>query len=69
MSETYPLTTELVTTLTVHVLIERRDILLEIFRNNDNVKGLWIGTTHVEPRSVHALNETTFLVTNHWDIS
>ena len=27
------------------------------------MKGVLIGGTHVEPRSVHALNETTFLVT------
>ena len=26
------------------------------------MKGVLIGATHVEPRSVHALNETTFLV-------
>ena len=27
------------------------------------MRGVLIGGTHVEPRSVHALNETTFLVT------
>ena len=34
------------------------------FRNEDVVKGFLLSGTHVEPRSVHALNETTFLVTN-----
>ena len=33
------------------------------FWNEDVAKGVFIGGTHVEPRSVHALNETTFLVT------
>ena len=63
MSETNFTTTEPVTMLTVCVLIEGRDILLEIFRNDDIAKGALIGATHIEPRSVHALNETTFLVT------
>ena len=63
MSETNSITTEPVTTLTVLVLIEGRDILPDIFRNEDIMKGVLIGATHVKPRSVHALNETTFLVT------
>ena len=33
------------------------------FRNEDNVKGVLVSRTHIKPRSVHALNETTFLVT------
>ena len=33
------------------------------FQNEDISKGVLIGGTHVESRSVHALNETTFLVT------
>ena len=49
--------------LTVHILIEGRDILLDIFTNEDIAKGVLIGLTYVELRSVHALNETTFLVT------
>ena len=49
MSETNYVTTEPVTTLTVCILIEGRDILLEIFRYD-------------HCRSVHALNETTYLV-------
>ena len=32
-------------------------------QNEDVVKGVLIAGTHVEPRSVQALNETTFLVT------
>ena len=63
MSETNSVTAELVTMLTVHILIEGRDILLDIFRNEDIAKGVLIGITHVEHRSVHALNEITFLVT------
>ena len=61
MSETNSLTMELVLMLTVCILIKGRDILLYIFRNEDTVKGVLI--THMEPRSVHALNETSFLVT------
>ena len=33
------------------------------FRNEDIVKGVLISGTHIEPRSVHALNETPYLVT------
>ena len=33
------------------------------FENEDVVKGVLIGGTHVEPRSVHSVNDTTFLVT------
>ena len=63
MSETNSVTTEWITTLTICILIKGRDILLDIFRNEDIVKGVLIGVTHIEPRSVHTLNETTFLVT------
>ena len=63
MSENNSVTAELVTTLTLSVLIEGRGIIPEIFINDDIVKGILIGGTHVVPRSVHALNETTFLVT------
>ena len=63
MSETNSVTTEPVTMLTACVLIEGKDILLDIFRNEDISTGVLIGATHVEPRSVHAFNETTFLVT------
>ena len=63
MSETNSVSAELVNTLTVCILIDGKEILLDIFRNKDIVKGVLIGGAHVEPRSVHALNETTFLVT------
>ena len=63
MSETNSVTTQPMTMLTVHVLIKGRHILLDIFRNEDITKRILIGVTHVEPRSVYALNETTFLVT------
>ena len=66
--ETNSITAELVTTLTVCIFIEGRDILPDIFRNEDITKGVLIGMTHVEPRSMHALNETTFLVTYPWGI-
>ena len=61
MSETN--SAEPVTTLTVHVLIDGREILPDVFQNEDVAKGVLLSGTHVEPRSVHALNETTFLVT------
>ena len=47
----------------VHILIDGKEILLHALRNEDVTKGILIGWTHVEPKSVHALNETTFLVT------
>ena len=63
MSETNSVSTELVTMLTVHILIDGREILPDIFYNEDITKGFLVSGTHVEPRSVYALNETTFLVT------
>ena len=63
MSETNTVSTEPVTTLNVCVLVGGREILPDVFQNDDVVKGVLIGGTHVEPRSVQALNETTFLVT------
>ena len=62
MSETNSITIELVTMLTVCVLVKGRDILLDVFGNEDIMKGVLIGATHVEPKSVYALNKTTFLV-------
>ena len=46
-----------------HVLVKLRDILLDVFRDEDITKGVLISATHVEPTSVYALNETTYLVT------
>ena len=63
MLETNSITVELVTMLTVCILIKGRDILPDIFRNEDIMKGVLIGKTHIEPRIVHALHENTFLVT------
>ena len=45
MSKTNSVSVELVTTLTIH-------ILLDVFRNDNIAKGVLIGGTHVEPRSV-----------------
>ena len=64
MSETNSVVAELVTMLTVCILTDRKDILPNGFRNEDTVKGVLISRTHVELRGVHALNETTFLVTH-----
>ena len=63
MLETNSVSAEPLTTLTVCVLIDGREILSDDFWNENVVKGVLIGGTHIEPRSVHALNETTFLVT------
>ena len=54
---------EPVTTLTVHVLIDEKEVLPYALQNEDVAQGVLRSWTHVEPRSVHALNETTFLVT------
>ena len=63
MSETNSESAELVTTLTVSILIDRKDILLDVFRNEDIAKGVSVSRAHVNPRSVNGLNETTFLGT------
>ena len=63
MPKTNSVPTESVTMLTVCILIDRKEILPDVVRNEDIVKGVLIGGMHVEPRSVHALNETTFQVT------
>ena len=52
-----------VTTLMVHVLIDGNEILPHALRSEDVTKGVLMSWTHVEPRDVHALNETIFLVT------
>ena len=53
---------EPVTTLTVCVLIDRKEVLPYALQNEDVAQGVLMSWTHVEPRSVHALNKTTFLV-------
>ena len=55
--------TEPVTTLMVHVLIDGKEILPHALWNEVVMKGVLMSWTHVEPRSVQALNETTFLAT------
>ena len=57
------MSTEPVTTLMVHILIDGKDILLHALQNEYVMKGGLMSWTHVEPRGVQALNETTFLVT------
>ena len=57
------MSTKLVSTLIIHILIDWKEIPPDVFRNEDIAKGVSIGGTIVEPRSVHAFNEITFLVT------
>ena len=54
---------DLATMLTACILIDGKDNLPDVFRNEDIMKGVLVSGTHVESSSVHALNETTFLVT------
>ena len=63
MSETNSMPAESVTMPTVDILTDAKDILLDVFRNEEIVKGVLVSGTHVEPGSIYALNETTFLVT------
>ena len=63
MSETNSVSAEPVTMLTVHNLIDGKEILLDVCSDEDITKWVLISGTHIEPRSVHGLNETTFLVT------
>ena len=51
------------TTLTVCILIERKEILLQALCNEEVAKGVITGWTNVEPKRLQALNETTFLAT------
>ena len=60
---TNAVSTKPVTMLMVCVLIDGKEILLHALQNEDVVKGVLMSLTHVEPRGVHTLNETTFLVT------
>ena len=63
MTETNSIAAKPVTTLTICILINGKDILPDIFRNKDIAKGVLVSRTHVKPRGVHAFNETTYLVT------
>ena len=49
------------TTLMVGVLINGKKILPPAVWNEEVTKGVLMGWTHVEPKNVQALNETTFL--------
>ena len=49
------------TTLTVCILIDGKEILLQVLCNEEVAKGVLMGWTHVEPKIVQALNEITFL--------
>ena len=55
--------TKPVTILTVCILNDGKEILLHALSNEDVAKGVLMCWMHVEPRSVQAHNETTFLVT------
>ena len=55
--------TERVITLMACVLIDWKEILLHALQNEDVAKGVLMSWTQVEPRGVHVLNDTTFLVT------
>ena len=57
MSETASTSAELVTTLTVCILIDGNGILLDVFRNLDTAQGVLVSGTQVEPRSVQSPNE------------
>ena len=54
---------ESVSVLTVHVLIDRKEILPQALQNEEVTKRVLMGWMHVEPKNVQALNETTFLAT------
>ena len=45
MSQTNSVSAEPVTTLTVCILIDGKDILLDVFRNEDIVKGILVSIT------------------------
>ena len=68
MSETNSVSAEQVTMLTVCILINRKDILPDVLRKEEIAKGVLVSGTQVEPRSVYALKETTFLVTYPFNI-
>ena len=55
--------TESVTMVMVCILIDGKEILPQVLQNEEVMKGVLMGWTHVEPWSVQALNETTFLAT------
>ena len=60
---TNAVSTEPVTILTVHILIDGKEILPHALQNEDVAKGVLMNWTHVKPRGAQALNGTTFLAT------
>ena len=50
-------------TLTVHMLINGKEILPQAFHNEEAAKGVLTGWMNVEPNRLQALNETIFLAT------
>ena len=55
--------TESVTILMLHVLIDRKEILPQVLKNEEVVKRVLMGWMYIEPKNVQVLNETTFLDT------
>ena len=53
--------TEANTTLMVCMLINGKEILPQVFHNEEVTKGVITGWTNMEPKRLQALNETTFL--------
>ena len=51
------------TTLMVCILIDGKEILLQALHNEEVTKGVFMGSMNMEPKSMQALNETTFLAT------
>ena len=51
------------TTLTVCILIDGKEIFPQVLCNEEVTKGVLMGWTNGETRSIQALNETTFLTT------
>ena len=50
-------------TLTVHMLIDGKEILQLALHNEEVAKGVITGWTNVKPKRLQSLNETTFLAT------
>ena len=49
------------TTLMVLIIIDGKEILPQALYNEEVVNGVLMGWMNVEPKRLHALNETTFL--------
>ena len=54
---------EVSTTLMVCILIDGKEIFPQALHNEEVTKGVLMGWTNVEPKSIQAVNETTFLAT------